>query len=226
MGFYILQRVNPLHSPVLLTAYAEYSPVEDDSALSELIASYLQRNDFHVRVIARGDHVLEEFRRQKPDLVVLDLMLPGLDGLQVCRLLRQESQSLPILMLTARDDSHDQVLGLEMGADDYVTKPCEPRVLLARVRTLLRRSTVNEPRLDSDLIRVGACASTWPSVSSPGAATRWSCPAASTTCWWCWPAMPARCSAATAFSSNCAASSSTAPTARWTWPSQAAAQVR
>lgn len=129
--------------------------VEDDSALSELIASYLQRNDFHVRVIARGDHVLEEFRRQKPDLVVLDLMLPGLDGLQVCRLLRQESQSLPILMLTARDDSHDQVLGLEMGADDYVTKPCEPRVLLARVRTLLRRSTVNEPRLDSDLIQVG-----------------------------------------------------------------------
>jgi two-component system OmpR family response regulator len=67
--------------------------------------------------------------------VILDLMLPGLDGLQVCRLLRQESQSLPILMLTARDDSHDQVLGLEMGADDYVTKPCEPRVLLARVRT-------------------------------------------------------------------------------------------
>ncbi|MHC6225440.1 response regulator [Pseudomonas sp. X10] len=129
--------------------------VEDDSALSELIASYLQRNDFYVRVIARGDHVLEEARRNKPDLVILDLMLPGLDGLQVCRLLRHESRSLPILMLTARDDSHDQVLGLEMGADDYVTKPCEPRVLLARVRTLLRRSSINEPRLDSDLIVVG-----------------------------------------------------------------------
>ncbi|HAL69524.1 MAG TPA: DNA-binding response regulator, partial [Pseudomonas sp.] len=68
--------------------------------------------------------------------------------------LRQQSQCLPILMLTARDDSHDQVLGLEMGADDYVTKPCEPRVLLARVRTLLRRSG-NEPRLDHDLIVVG-----------------------------------------------------------------------
>jgi two-component system OmpR family response regulator len=87
--------------------------------------------------------------------VILDLMLPGLDGLQVCRLLRQESQSLPILMLTARDDSHDQVLGLEMGADDYVTKPCEPRVLLARVRTLLRRSSIHEPRLDSDQILIG-----------------------------------------------------------------------
>lgn len=106
-------------------------------------------------MIARGDHVLNEYRRQRPDLVILDLMLPGIDGLQLCRLLRQESQTLPILMLTARDDSHDQVLGLEMGADDYVTKPCEPRVLLARVRTLLRRSSVNEPRLDNDLILIG-----------------------------------------------------------------------
>ncbi|MBC3414223.1 response regulator transcription factor [Pseudomonas sp. SWRI51] len=129
--------------------------VEDDNALSELIASYLQRNDFIVQVIARGDQVLEAAHRHKPDLVILDLMLPGLDGLQVCRLLRQESQSLPILMLTARDDSHDQVLGLEMGADDYVTKPCEPRVLLARVRTLLRRSSINEPRLEHDQILIG-----------------------------------------------------------------------
>ncbi|CAG8863588.1 Alkaline phosphatase synthesis transcriptional regulatory protein PhoP [Pseudomonas fluorescens] len=129
--------------------------VEDDSALSELIASYLQRNGFVVHGIGRGDHVLEQARRHRPDLVILDLMLPGLDGLQVCRLLRQESQSLPILMLTARDDSHDQVLGLEMGADDYVTKPCEPRVLLARVRTLLRRSKVNEPRLDCEQIVIG-----------------------------------------------------------------------
>ncbi|WJM95493.1 response regulator transcription factor [Pseudomonas defluvii] len=129
--------------------------VEDDSALSELIASYLQRNGFFVRVIARGDHVLEEARRNRPDLVILDLMLPGLDGLQVCRLLRAESAVLPILMLTARDDSHDQVLGLEMGADDYVSKPCEPRVLLARVRTLLRRSSVNEPQVASDLIQIG-----------------------------------------------------------------------
>ncbi|MBF8680973.1 response regulator transcription factor [Pseudomonas fulva] len=128
--------------------------VEDDSALAELMASYLQRNEFVVRVIARGDHVLDEYRRDKPDLVILDLMLPGMDGLQVCRQLRHQSQCLPILMLTARDDSHDQVLGLEMGADDYVTKPCEPRVLLARVRTLLRRSG-NEPRLDHDLIVVG-----------------------------------------------------------------------
>ncbi len=100
--------------------------VEDDTALSELIASYLERNGYQVSVLSRGDHVRERARVDPPDLVILDLMLPGLDGLQVCRLLRADSATLPILMLTARDDSHDQVLGLEMGADDYVTKPCEP----------------------------------------------------------------------------------------------------
>ena len=113
--------------------------VEDDSALSELIASYLQRNDFHVRVIARGDHVLDEFRRQKPDLVILDLMLPGLDGMVVCRKIRDISE-VPILILTAREDSYDEVSGLEQGADDFVNKPVQPRVLLARLRALLRRT--------------------------------------------------------------------------------------
>ena len=129
--------------------------VEDDAALSELIASYLERNGYHVSVLSRGDHVRERARLNPPDLVILDLMLPGLDGLQVCRLLRADSASLPILMLTARDDSHDQVLGLEMGADDYVTKPCEPRVLLARVRTLLRRSSLSEPQVANDQILMG-----------------------------------------------------------------------
>lgn len=129
--------------------------VEDDAALSELIASYLERNGYQVNVIARGDQVRARAKSNPPDLVILDLMLPGLDGLQVCRLLRTDSQSLPILMLTARDDSHDQVLGLEMGADDYVTKPCDPRVLLARVRTLLRRSSLTESSGTSDRIEIG-----------------------------------------------------------------------
>ncbi|WP_460077985.1 response regulator [Pseudomonas sp. H3_H05] len=129
--------------------------VEDDTALSELIASYLERNGYQVSVLSRGDHVRERARVDPPDLVILDLMLPGLDGLQVCRLLRADSATLPILMLTARDDSHDQVLGLEMGADDYVTKPCEPRVLLARVRTLLRRSSLTEPQTAKDRILMG-----------------------------------------------------------------------
>ena len=115
--------------------------VEDDAALSELIASYLQRFEYNVAVINRGDRALEGMHRLNPDLVILDLMLPGLDGLHVCRQLRDEKPGLPILMLTARDKSDDQILGLETGADDYVAKPCEPRVLLARIRTLLRRST-------------------------------------------------------------------------------------
>ncbi|WP_341520105.1 response regulator [Pseudomonas sp. G.S.17] len=115
--------------------------VEDDAALSELIASYLQRFEYEVAVINRGDKAVAGMHQLRPDLVILDLMLPGLDGLHVCRQLRDERPALPIIMLTARDQSDDQILGLETGADDYVAKPCEPRVLLARIRTLLRRST-------------------------------------------------------------------------------------
>ena len=188
--------------------------VEDDAALSELIASYLERNGYHVSVLSRGDHVRERARLNPPDLVILDLMLPGLDGLQVCRLLRADSAGLPILMLTARDDSHDQVLGLEMGADDYVTKPCEPRVLLARVRTLLRRSSLSEPQVANDRIIIGNLCIDRRSAPSPGASRRWNCPAANITCWSYWRATPVKCSAATRSCNACAASSSTAPTAR------------
>jgi two-component system OmpR family response regulator len=143
------------HSNIWNTPMPNILLVEDDTALAELISSYLERNGYSVSVIGRGDHVRERARINPPDLVILDLMLPGLDGLQVCRLLRADSATLPILMLTARDDSHDQVLGLEMGADDYVTKPCEPRVLLARVRTLLRRSSLGEPMTVNDRIVMG-----------------------------------------------------------------------
>lgn len=130
--------------------------VEDDAALSELIASYLQRFEYDVTVINRGDRALEGMHRLRPDLVILDLMLPGLDGLHVCRQLRDEKPGLPIIMLTARDKSDDQILGLETGADDYVAKPCEPRVLLARIRTLLRRSTpAATPRENSQQIVLG-----------------------------------------------------------------------
>ena len=119
--------------------------VEDDAALSELIASYLERNGYHVSVLSRGDHVRERARLNPPDLVIRDLRLPGLDGLQVCRLRRADSAGLPILMLTARDDSHDQVLGLEMGADDYVTKPCEPRTVGASAHLVAPQQPVRPP---------------------------------------------------------------------------------
>lgn len=113
--------------------------VEDDERLSSLIAEYLSANAFDVHVVARGDAALGRFHAFKPDIVVLDLMLPGLPGNDVCRQIRAISQ-VPLLVLTARDDSYDQVALLEYGADDFVNKPVQPRILLARLRALLRRA--------------------------------------------------------------------------------------
>ncbi len=112
--------------------------VEDDRRLGDLVAKYLSRNDFKVSIERRGDTAPNRIIKEAPDLVVLDLMLPGMDGFEICRRVRPDYQG-PILMLTAREDDMDQVAGLEMGADDYVKKPVEPRVLLARIRALMRR---------------------------------------------------------------------------------------
>ena len=112
--------------------------VEDDLRLSELVRTYLLGNGFRVSVENRGDRVAERVQRENPDLVILDLGLPGQDGFSVCRELRLTS-SVPILILTARDNDIDHVVGLELGADDYVIKPVEPRVLVARIQALLRR---------------------------------------------------------------------------------------
>jgi DNA-binding response OmpR family regulator len=116
--------------------------VEDDSRLAELIRDYLSQQGFTVIVETRGDTGLHRIIEEQPDLVILDLMLPGMDGLSICRLVRREYRG-PILILTAREDDTDQVVGLEMGADDYVKKPIEPRILLARIRALLRRAGSN-----------------------------------------------------------------------------------
>ncbi len=113
--------------------------VEDDVRLSALIREYLSPHGFDVRIEHRGDRACERILKENPDLVVLDLMLPGKDGLSVCQEIRAEYQK-PILILTAREDDMDQVAGLEIGADDYVKKPVVPRVLLARIRALLRRT--------------------------------------------------------------------------------------
>lgn len=112
--------------------------VEDSARLAASIRDYLERHHYEVFIEADGLSVAERFERIKPDLVVLDLMLPGKDGLTICRELRRHDRT-PILMLTAKGENIDQVLGLEMGADDYVVKPVEPRVLLARIEALLRR---------------------------------------------------------------------------------------
>lgn len=119
--------------------------VEDDERLADLTGEYLQANGMQVTVISDGDEAIRRIRADQPDLVVLDLMLPGSDGLTVCREVRSAYRK-PILMLTARTDDMDQVLGLEMGADDYVPKPVKPRVLLARIRALLRRVETDNER--------------------------------------------------------------------------------
>ena len=113
--------------------------VEDDLRLAELVSRYLESNGFSVAIASRGDEVAGTVEREPPDLVILDLGLPGEDGFTVCRQLRLMYTN-PILILTARDSDIDHVLGLELGADDYVIKPVEPRVLLARIGALLRRS--------------------------------------------------------------------------------------
>jgi len=112
--------------------------VEDDRRLAELVKDYLENNEFIVTIEGNGNRVLRHCQQLNPTLVILDLMLPGKDGLTICQELRPHYRG-PILMLTARNEDIDQVLGLEFGADDYVIKPVEPRVLLARVRALLRR---------------------------------------------------------------------------------------
>ncbi|WP_355661194.1 response regulator [Halomonas salifodinae] len=117
--------------------------VEDDERLAELTRDYLEANGFRVSVEADGAKGVARILELQPDLVILDLMLPGEDGLSICRRVRGDYHG-PILMLTARTDDMDQVLGLEMGADDYVPKPVQPRVLLARMRALLRRAESSE----------------------------------------------------------------------------------
>lgn len=113
--------------------------VDDEANIRELARAYLEKNGYRVLVAVNGQQALDTIRQQSPDLVVLDLMLPGIDGWEVCRRVRASS-SLPILMLTARDDDVDKIVGLEMGADDYLTKPFNPRELVARVRAILRRA--------------------------------------------------------------------------------------
>lgn len=113
---------------------------DDDAKQAEVIRRYLEREGYMATVVHDGHEALKEARRLGPDLVVLDVMMPGMNGVEVCRILRQESERLAVLMLTAKSSEEDLLLGLETGADDYLTKPYSPRELMARIRTLLRRA--------------------------------------------------------------------------------------
>ncbi len=124
--------------------------VDDDPALSEMLAIVLANEGFNSRVCARGDEAMAQVRRYQPDVVLLDVMLPGRDGIEVCREIRAES-GVPIVMLTARSDTVDVVVGLESGADDYVVKPFKPKELVARIKARVRRG---EP-LPTEQLEIG-----------------------------------------------------------------------
>ncbi len=126
--------------------------VDDEPKIVQLARDYLEKSGFKVLTSGDGQQALAITRQERPDLIVLDLMLPGMDGLDVCRAIRRESD-VPIIMLTARAEETDQLIGLELGADDYITKPFSPRALVARVRALLRRTQGN--LLQQETLRVG-----------------------------------------------------------------------
>lgn len=126
--------------------------VDDEVKIVRVVRAYLEREGFRVVEAHDGKDALDVARREKPDLVVLDLMLPEVSGWDVCRALRQES-SIPILMLTARDEDTDKIVGLELGADDYMTKPFNPKELVARVRAIFRR--IGPQRVGGDVIVAG-----------------------------------------------------------------------
>src|SRR5438045_332219 len=128
--------------------------VDDEDAVQKLLAYPLEREGFRVVQARDGEEALDRFRSEHVDLVVLDVMIPKLDGLEVCKRLRAES-TVPIIMLTARDDELDKVLGLELGADDYITKPFSIREFRSRVRAVLRRATAPAPSGKEDVIVVG-----------------------------------------------------------------------
>ncbi len=131
--------------------------VDDEENILELLEYNLTRNGYVVTAVSTGEAAVESARRQRPDLIVLDLMLPGIDGIDVCKMLKNDpkTQQIPIVMLTARGEEADVVTGLELGADDYVTKPFSPRVLLARIKAVLRRKLEAEQPSSGEMLKAG-----------------------------------------------------------------------
>jgi two-component system phosphate regulon response regulator PhoB len=130
--------------------------IDDEKDLIELVRYNLEKEGFVVRSAQDGESGLEAARKESPDIILVDLMLPGIDGLDVCRSLRSDSRTarIPLIMLTAKSAEADRILGLELGADDYVTKPFSPRELIARIKAVLRRTS--SPKTAADVIRRGS----------------------------------------------------------------------
>ena len=128
--------------------------VEDEGSIATFVSLYLKTAGYTVRTASTGSEALSQVAAQMPGLIVLDLMLPDIDGIEVCKRIRQSSD-VPILMLTARDEDVDKIIGLEVGADDYLTKPFNPRELVARVKSILRRATPERRDRESEVIEHG-----------------------------------------------------------------------
>jgi DNA-binding response OmpR family regulator len=128
--------------------------VEDESSIASFVALYLKNAGYGVKTAATGNEALADVAAETPALIVLDLMLPDIDGIEVCRRIRKSSD-VPILMLTARDEDVDKIIGLEVGADDYLTKPFNPRELVARVKSILRRAAPERRQIESKQLRHG-----------------------------------------------------------------------
>jgi DNA-binding response OmpR family regulator len=128
--------------------------VEDEGSIASFVSLYLKNAGYTVRTASTGSEALSQVAAQMPGLIVLDLMLPDIDGIEVCKRIRQTSD-VPILMLTARDEDVDKIIGLEVGADDYLTKPFNPRELVARVKSILRRATPERRDRESEVIEHG-----------------------------------------------------------------------
>ncbi|HUW36525.1 MAG TPA: two-component system response regulator OmpR [Rhodocyclaceae bacterium] len=134
--------------------------VDDDPELRKLLVEFLGQNDFEVRAFPDARDLERRLTRQRPDLLVLDLMLPGIDGLEICRRLRATGDDIPIIMLTAKSDAIDRVVGIELGADDYLGKPFLPRELTARIQAVLRRRAPlppGTPIADGNTVSFGEC---------------------------------------------------------------------
>jgi DNA-binding response OmpR family regulator len=138
----------------MATNMASILVVEDESSIASFVALYLKNAGYAVRTAATGSDALEQVAVEAPALIILDLMLPDIDGIEVCRRIRANSD-IPILMLTARDEDVDKIIGLEVGADDYMTKPFNPRELVARVKSILRRATSDRRLPESAVIQHG-----------------------------------------------------------------------
>jgi len=136
------------------TAAPSILVVEDESSIASFVSLYLKNAGYPVRTASTGSEALAQVAADMPGLIVLDLMLPDIDGIEVCKRVRQRSD-VPILMLTARDEDVDKIIGLEVGADDYLTKPFNPRELVARVKSILRRATPERRERESEVIEHG-----------------------------------------------------------------------